>query len=97
MPSDCSTKGSMESNGSSYSIPPKPFDIVSIILQRGALINATLSSTSYRRSPSVQGGMEIPCRVSVWMPETLKNRAIVEKYKEYAFFIHCVIAGLVCR
>ena len=68
------------------------------LLQRGALINATLSSTSYRRSPLVQGGMEIPCRMSVWMPETFKNRAIVEKYKEMVDVLYtepdgCAILG----
>ena len=52
------------------------------LLLRGSTVTATLSSTSYRRSPLVQGGLEIPCRVSVWMPETMKNREIAAKYKE---------------
>ena len=52
------------------------------LLQRGSTVTATLSSTSYRRSPLEQGGLKIPCRVSVWMPETMKNREIAAKYKE---------------
>ena len=33
------------------------------LLDRGATITATLSSTHYRRVPLVQGGLEIPCVV----------------------------------
>ena len=50
------------------------------LLQRGAVIKATLSSPNYRKSPPVQGGLEIPRRVSVSMPVTLKNR---QKNLEY--------------
>ena len=44
------------------------------LLKRRAVIKATLSSTNYRKSPLVQGGLEILCRVSVSMPAMLKNR-----------------------
>ena len=52
------------------------------LLQRRAVIKVTLSSTNYRKSPLVQGGLEIPCRVSVSMPAMLKNRQIIEKFKD---------------
>ena len=44
----------------------------------------------------------IPCRVSVWMPETLKNTAIVEKYKEMVDVLYtepdgCAILGSFLR
>ena len=34
------------------------------------------------RSPLVQGGLEIPCQVSISMPATCKNNQIIEKFKE---------------
>ena len=52
------------------------------LLDRGARITATLSSTSYYRSPLVQGGLEIPCLVEVFMPRTIKNKELISKYRE---------------
>ena len=51
------------------------------ILQRGAKVVATLSSTSYRRSPLVQGDLEISGSVTIFMLETLKNKEIIKMYK----------------
>ena len=56
---------------------PKKF-----LLQRGAIVFAALSSTTYRRSPLVQGGLEIPCNVTINMAETLKYKQIIDRYKE---------------
>ena len=44
------------------------------LLLRGAKIVVKLTATHYRRSPLVQGGLEIPCSVSVDMLLTLKNK-----------------------
>ena len=52
------------------------------ILQRGAKVVATLSSRNYRRSPLVQGGLEISCSVTIFMPETLKSKEIKKKHKD---------------
>ena len=52
------------------------------ILQRGGKVVATLSSTNYRSSPLVQGGLEIPCSVTIFMLETLKNKEIIKMYKD---------------
>ena len=52
------------------------------LLDRGALIFATLTSTNYCVSPLVQGGLEIPCRVEVLLTPTVKNKAIVDIYKD---------------
>ena len=49
------------------------------LLQRRAVIKATLPFTNYRKSYLVQDGLEIPSRVSVSMPATLKNKQIIEK------------------
>ena len=52
------------------------------LLDRGAVEQATLSATHYRRSPLVQGGLEIPCKVSVKMPGTMKNHLLMDRYLE---------------
>ena len=52
------------------------------LLDRGAVAQATLSVTHYRRSPLVQGGLEIPCKVSVKMPGTMKNHLQMDRYLE---------------
>jgi len=52
------------------------------ILDRGARITATLTSTSYYASPLTQGGLEILCRVEVFMPRTRKNKEIISIYED---------------
>ena len=39
-------------------------------------------NTTHRRSPLVQGGLEIPVKVAVEIEATAKNRLIIDKYKE---------------
>ena len=36
----------------------------------------------YRRSPLVQGGLDIPCKLKATIPGTVSNLVCVEKYKE---------------
>ena len=52
------------------------------LLDRGAVAQATLSVTHYRRSSLVQGGLEIPFKVSVKMPGTMKNHLQMDRYLE---------------
>ena len=52
------------------------------LLDRGATITATFSSRHYRRSPLVQGGLEIPCVVNAKLIGTRKNKEILAKYLE---------------
>ena len=49
-------------------------------LGRGATASATLSSTHYRRSPIVKGGLEIKCIVRVEIPYGAINQEITKKY-----------------
>ena len=51
------------------------------LLDRGATAFIKLYLTNYCVSPLVQGGLEIPCRVEIQMPPTLKNREIIDLYK----------------
>ena len=48
--------------------------VTKFLLDRGANVSAKLTSTHYRRSPLVQGGIEIPCVVTVSMPGTVINQ-----------------------
>ena len=52
------------------------------LLDRGATITATLSCTHYRRSPLVQGGLEIPCAVNAKLIGTKKTKEILAKHLE---------------
>ena len=49
-------------------------------MDRETTATATLTSEHYRRPPLVQGGLEIPCKVSVTMPGTISNLLVMEKY-----------------
>ena len=51
------------------------------LLDRGAVFTVELTSTNYRRSPLIQGSLEIPAKVTVTMPGTVKNHLLMEKYK----------------
>ena len=49
------------------------------LLDRGATETETLTSEHYRRSPLLEGGLEIPCKVSVTRPRTVSNLLALEK------------------
>ena len=63
-------------------LPLEIYRFTKFLLDRGATITATLSSTHYRRSPLVQGGLEIPCVVNTKLIGTKKNKEILAKYLE---------------
>ena len=44
------------------------------LLDRGATLTATFSSTHYQRLTQVQGGLEIPCVVNAKLISTIKNK-----------------------
>ena len=43
-------------------------------------MQATLTTTDYRQSPLVQGGLKITCKVTVKMVATVKNHMLIERY-----------------
>ena len=51
-------------------------------LDRGAIANAQLTGEHYRRSPIVQGGMEIACKVTLKIPGMCVNILLMEKCKQ---------------
>ena len=48
----------------------------------GGVAVAEVINTTHRRSPLVQGGLEIPVKVAVEIEATAKKRLIIDKYKE---------------
>ena len=56
--------------------------VTKFLLDKGANVSAKLTSTHYRRSSLVQGGIEIPCLVTVSMPGTVINQLLMERYKQ---------------
>ena len=79
----CSRKSCQETGGKIVGhIPMEISRPTKFLLEQGAEITATLMSSSYYACPLVQGGLEIPCFVEVFMPLTFKNKEIVSKHKE---------------
>ena len=64
-------------------LPMENSRVTKYILDRGAQVYAILTSTNYCVSPLVQGGLEIPCRVEVHFPSTVKNRELVKIYETF--------------
>ena len=63
-------------------LPMEISRVTKFLLDRGAIVSAKLTSTHYRRSPLVQGGIEIPCVVTVSMSGTVINQLLMERYKQ---------------
>ena len=68
-------------NGETVGHLPKELPgITKFYLDRGTSMHVALTSKHYRRSPLVQGGMEIACLVVTRKPAIRRNTEITEKY-----------------
>ena len=75
----------LRSSGSDMIIGHLPREIsrpTKFLIDRGAIVTATVRSKNVRRSPLFQGGLEILCKVKVVLPKTLKNQLIIERYRK---------------
>ena len=63
-------------------LPMEISRVTKFLLDRGANVSAKLTSTHYRRSPLVQGGIEIPSIITVSMPGIVINQLLMERYKQ---------------
>ena len=63
-------------------LPMEISRVTNFLLDRATNVSAKLTSTHYRRSPLVQGGIEIPCVVTVSMSGTVINQLLMERYKQ---------------
>ena len=58
--------------------------VTKFFIYRGGSIIDELTSDHYRRSPLIQGGIEITCKVTGKIPRTVINLLIMEKYIQLA-------------
>ena len=59
------------------------------LLDRGATVKAVITCSYYCRSPLFQGGLEIPCSVTVSMPGTIRNHLPLDRYRELVTELYC--------
>ena len=63
-------------------LPKEISRVTKFLFDRGAVVQATLFTTHYRRSPLVQAGLKIVCKVSVKVPGTINNHLLMYQYFE---------------
>ena len=63
-------------------LPMEISRITKFILQRDARAQATVTGKHYRRSPLIQGGLEVPCLVTVTMPRSIMNHLLIAQYEK---------------
>ena len=56
--------------------------VTKYFLDRGPAVIVQLKGVHYQRSPLVQGGLEIPCKITVTMSGTVSNLLCMQKYKD---------------
>ena len=74
-------------------LPREISRLTKFILDRGAEVEAKLTSNQYRCSPITQGGLEIPCTVNIKMPATILNRNLLKRYEEMVLHLHAEPKG----
>ena len=52
------------------------------LMDRGATFEVTVNSQTYRRSPLVQGGLEVPIRLKISMRPTKLNEKLLMRYHD---------------
>ena len=63
-------------------LPMEISRITKFILQRGARVQATVNGKHYRRSPLIQGGLEVPCLAIFAMPRSIMNHLLIAQYEK---------------
>ena len=70
-------------------LPREILQPTKFLLHRGVEIVAEIKSSYYRKSPLIQGRLEIRCKVSVGLPGTIKNHMLLDRYKELVNKLYC--------
>ena len=52
------------------------------LISRGGMVKVTVDDSKYRRSPLIQGGLEIPVTVHIELDSTPRNVTVLERYKQ---------------
>ena len=63
-------------------LPMEVSRITKFILQRGARVQATVNGKHYRRSPLIQGGLEVPCLAIFAMLRSIMNHLLIAQYEK---------------
>ena len=63
--------------------------VTKFLLNRGAVTYAELTLTHYQRSPIMQGGMEILCKVTVKLHGNVKNHMFLDWCMQHVNFLYC--------
>ena len=61
-------------------LPLEMSRITKYILDRGATVTAIITADHYRRSPLVQGGLEVPCIIRIQLPTSILNCRLMDRY-----------------
>ena len=64
-----------------WHLPMEISRITKFIVDRGAKCTLKIRVTHYRRSPLVQGGLEVPCEVSITMIGSVVNHVFWTRYE----------------
>ena len=59
------------------------------LLDRRAKVTAQFIGTRYRISPLFQGGLEIPCLVTVTIPGSIKSHMLIQRYQQIVEELYC--------
>ena len=71
----------VKENGETVGHLPREISrVTKYFLDRGITMHCELSSQHYRRSPLVQGGLEIQCQVVFKSPKTMLHSKLTERY-----------------
>ena len=62
-------------------LPMEISRITKFIMDRGAKVTLKISGKHYRRSPLVQGGLEVPCKVKIEMCGSIVNHLLLVRYE----------------
>ena len=78
-----------EDNKTVGHLPREIYRPTKYLLDRGATVVAKLTATHYRRSPLFQGGLEIPCEITVSMPGSIKGHMLLQHYQDIVDELFC--------
>ena len=62
--------------------------ITKFIIDRGAQVTIKIRGRHYRRSPLIQGGLEVPCEIKITMLGSIINHHLLVKYESLLKKLH---------
>ena len=62
-------------------LPMEISRITKFIINRGAQVAVKICGRHYRRSPLVQGGLEVPCEIKITMVRSIINHHLLVRYE----------------